>query len=444
MKHKLNKSLIREVALERKIPITDLILNSLNQNSEKYHKNMTFFGVCPNSISVVKSALRSAKRFNAPMMFVATLNQVDLDGGYTGWTQRDFVEVVRGEAEKIDFKGPIIIALDHGGPWLKDKQAMENWSLHDAMDGVKKSLVASLEAGYDLLHIDPTVDKTLPKGETIKVETVVERTLNLIEHVEAARRERNLPKISYEVGTEEVHGGLADLNTFRNFLKGLKSGLSKRGLDDTWPCFIVGKVGTDLHTTEFDPKTAKMLVDIAREYGSYIKGHYTDYVSNPQDYLKVGMGGANVGPEFSHAEFDSLERLTKIEEELIEKGKVIKPSGFMLILTKSIIDSGRWKKWLLNSEIGKDFSGLSNDRQKWLLQTCSRYVWTQKAVVKARSKLYENLKDQCIDGDEIVLRGIDEVMKKYFVSFNLKNSSSKIERILKNEKCGIHPITFST
>lgn len=431
MKHEFDKSSIREIALERKIPIPNLILNALNQISEKFHENITLFGVCPNSISVVKSALRSAKWFNAPMMFVATLNQVDLDGGYTGWTQQDFVRVVRDEAEKSDFKGPIIIALDHGGPWLKDRQVMENWSLDEAMDGVKKSLVASLESGYDLLHVDPTVDRTLPKGETIKIETVVERTLDLIEHVEAARRERDLPKISYEVGTEEVHGGLVDLDTFRKFLKGLKNGLSKRGLDDVWPCFIVGKVGTDLHTIEFDPKTAKTLVGIAGEYGSYIKGHYTDYVSNPQDYPKVGMGGANVGPEFSHAEFDSLERLTKIEEGLIEKDKTITPSDFMRTLTKCAINSNRWKKWLLDSEIGKDFSELSYDRQRWLLQTCSRYVWTQKAVVEARSNLHGNLKDQRIDGEEIVLRGIDEVMERYLVSFNLKDSSSKIERIIK-------------
>ncbi len=430
MKHKFDTSFIRKVALEREIPITDLILNVLNQISKKYHENITLFGVCPNSISVVKSALRSAKRFNAPLMFVATLNQVDLDGGYTGWTQRDFVEVVRDEAGKIDFKGPIIIALDHGGPWLKDRQAMENWSLDDAMDGVKKSLVASLEAGYDLLHIDPTVDRALPKGETMAIKTVVERTLDLIECVEVIRRERNLSRISYEVGTEEVHGGLADLNAFRKLLKGLKSGLSKRGLD-VYPCFIVGKVGTDLHTTEFDPTTAKTLVDIAWGYGSHIKGHYTDYVSNPQDYPKVGMGSANVGPEFSHAEFDFLERLTKIEEGLIGGGKIIAPSDFMRILTESVINSNRWKKWLLAPETGKDFSELSGDRQKWLLQTCSRYVWAQKAVVEARLKLYENLKNQSMSGEEMVLREIDKVMEKYITSFNLVDSTTKIDQVLK-------------
>ena len=430
MEYKSDKSFIKEIALGKKIPIADLILNTLNQISKKYHENITLFGVCPNSISVVKSALRSAKRFNAPLMFVATLNQVDLDSGYTGWTQRDFVEVVREEARKIDFKGPIIITLDHGGPWLKDKQAMENWSLDDAMDGVKKSLVASLEAGYDLLHIDPTVDRTLPKGETIAIKTVVERTLDLIECVEVIRRERNLPRISYEVGTEEVHGGLSDLNAFRKLLKGLKSELSKRGLD-VYPCFIVGKVGTDIHTTEFDSATAKTLVNIAREYGSCIKGHYTDYVSNPQDYPKVGMGGANVGPEFSHAEFDSLERLTKIEEGLVEGGKAITPSDFMHILTESVINSNRWKKWLLDSETGEDFSELSGDRQKWLLQTCSRYVWTQKAVVEARSKLYKNLKNQDMGGEEMVLRRIDKVMEKYITSFNLVGSTTKIEQMLK-------------
>jgi len=431
MKHKFDTSFIRKVALEREIPITDLILNILNPISKKYHENITLFGVCPNSMSVVKSALRSAKRFNAPLMFVATLNQVDLDGGYTGWTQRDFVEVVRDEAEKIDFGGPIIIALDHGGPWLKDRQSVENWGLDDAMEGVKKSLVASLEAGYDLLHIDATVDRTLPEGETMKIETVVKRTLDLMEHVELARRERGLPRISYEIGTEEVHGGLADIDTFKKFLMGLKGGLSERGLSDVWPCFVVGKVGTDLHTTEFDKKTAETLVSIAREYGSRIKGHYTDYVSNPQDYPEDGMGGANVGPEFSHAEFDSLEGLAKIEEKLIKEGEAIAPSDFMRILTKSVIDSNRWRKWLLGSEMGKDFTELSGDRQKWLLQTCSRYVWAQKAVVEARSKLYENLKNQDVDGEEMVLRRIDKVMEKYITSFNLVDSTTKIEQMLK-------------
>lgn len=83
------------------------------KSPKKYHENITLLGVCPTSISIVKSALRSAKRFNSPVMFVAILNQVDLDGGYTRWTQKHFVRVVRKEADKIGFNGPIIIALEH-------------------------------------------------------------------------------------------------------------------------------------------------------------------------------------------------------------------------------------------------------------------------------------------------------------------------------------------
>jgi len=55
------------------------------------------------------------------------------------------------------------------------------------------------------------------------------------------------------VGTEEVHGGLADMKVFSRFLKQLKKGLEENSLADAWPCFVVGKVGTDLHTSTFDP-----------------------------------------------------------------------------------------------------------------------------------------------------------------------------------------------
>jgi tagatose-1,6-bisphosphate aldolase non-catalytic subunit AgaZ/GatZ len=364
-------------------------------------------------------------------MFTATLNQVDLDGGYTTWTQEDFINIVRDESAKIGFKGPTIIALDHGGPWVKDRHILENWDLDKAMNWVKNSLVACLETGYDLLHIDATVDKMLPQGENIRIETVVQRTSELIEHVEKVRRKRRLPKISYEVGTEEVHGGLADIETFEKFLALLKNELSQRGMDDIWPCFVVGKIGTDLHTTEFDPEVAGKLVHIAGKYGSYIKGHYTDYVKNLREYPRVGIGGANVGPEFSQTEFDSLERLGKIEEKLVAQGEISEPSFFGCTLRKCIIESGRWKKWLLGNEKDKDFHELSPDRQRWLLQTGSRYAWAQKSAVEARMRLYQNLKKNGVDGEEIVLKEIDKKMKKYFTSFNLKNATSRIEQMLK-------------
>jgi hypothetical protein len=46
----------------------------------------TLLAVCPNSEAVARAALRAAQEAGTPLLYAATLNQVDRDGGYTGWT----------------------------------------------------------------------------------------------------------------------------------------------------------------------------------------------------------------------------------------------------------------------------------------------------------------------------------------------------------------------
>jgi len=423
-------SRIRALAEKAGVPLTDAVLKALKKGTERGEPPVTLFAACPNSEAVARAAIRAAGRAEAPIKFAATLNQVDLDGGYTRWTQAGFMELVRKEVDSSGFTGPVIVALDHGGPWLKDKQAIEKWPLERAMQGVKDSLRACIDSGYDLLHIDPTVDKTLPKGETIAIETVVERTVELIVHAEQHRRFNSLPRISYEVGTEEVHGGLADLSVFRKFLSGLKDGLAGHNLADVWPCFVVGKVGTDLHTTLFDPEVAGTLVKVAGEWGSFIKGHYTDSVDNPEDYPRSGMGGANVGPEFTEAEYNSLKNFCAREQELVAQGRLEAVSGLMQALEDAVVRSGRWEKWRLEDETGKPFSELKNERKEWLVRTGCRYIWTEPEVLAARSRLYANLSSQGIDAENGVIEDIIRVMDKYFENFNLTGTLSRIEREL--------------
>ena len=100
------------------------ILDRIQTLTAEGHKPMTLLAVCPNSPAVIKAAFRAAKRNNAPIMFAATLNQVDNDGGYTGMTQKDFVRVMKVEAKRNNYTGPYIAAIDHGGPWLKDLQTL--------------------------------------------------------------------------------------------------------------------------------------------------------------------------------------------------------------------------------------------------------------------------------------------------------------------------------
>ena len=211
---------------------TEQLLESIGRITRETGIPRTIFAVCPNSVAVTKAAFRAARRTNAPIYFAATLNQTDVDGGYTGMTPADFVRMARLEAEAIHYTGTTVIAIDHGGPWLKDRQAVERWSPEEAMNGVKRSFEAAVLAGYDLIHVDPTVDIFGPKGESISIQLVVARTVERIAHVERFRRERGLPPVSYEVGTEEVHGGLADEQTFDTFLAELKTALKEAALAD--------------------------------------------------------------------------------------------------------------------------------------------------------------------------------------------------------------------
>ena len=84
IREKIDSSKLREQSEEKSIPILNLMLEKLKDVSQKEKKGYTLFAACPNSENVIKASLHAAKRANAPVLFAATLNQVDTDGGYTG------------------------------------------------------------------------------------------------------------------------------------------------------------------------------------------------------------------------------------------------------------------------------------------------------------------------------------------------------------------------
>jgi tagatose-1,6-bisphosphate aldolase non-catalytic subunit AgaZ/GatZ len=383
---------------------------------------LTLLAVCPNSEAVLEAAVKVAAANDMPMLFAATLNQVDRDGGYTGWTPARFVSRMQELAAGQPSAAPLYPCLDHGGPWLKDAHARDRLSREQTMAEVRESLTACLQAGYALLHIDPTVDRTLPEGQPPPIDSVVERTIELIAHAERQRERLGLPPIAYEVGTEEVHGGLADLTTFDRYLSGLRQGLAREGLRGAWPCFIVGKVGTDLHTTTFDPDVARQLSERVAPLGSVIKGHYTDGVANPADYPASGMGAANVGPEFTAAELAALRDLCRLEAKRAGPA----PSGFEAALESAVIDSGRWRKWLQSGEAGLEFNQLAPDRRTWLVATGARYVWTNDHVRQARRALYASLADEQTDPHGYVVDRIAATMQRYVSAFNLHGSATRL------------------
>jgi tagatose-1,6-bisphosphate aldolase non-catalytic subunit AgaZ/GatZ len=404
------------------MPTLREIIPELIRLRQEEGAQITLLAVCPNSVAVLEAAIKVAARDRLPMLFAATLNQVDSDGGYTGWTPASFVAEMRRLARKYNGDGALFPCLDHGGPWLKDADTRQRLSLEATTANVEHSLEACLAAGYQLLHIDATVDRTLPPSAPVPLDIVVARTVALIEHAERARLALGLPPVAYEVGSEEVHGGLVDLGAFTQFLQDLRIQLGQKGLGHAWPSFIVAQVGTDLHTTHFDPQAAGRLYKITAPLGSLVKGHYTDWVQNAAEYPATGMGGANVGPEFTSAEFFALRDLEKKEQAFLRSRAGLAPSNFTNVLTQAVLHSGRWQKWLQPDEVEEAFEELSPARRDWLVQTGCRYIWTQPTVQIARDRLYHNLASLLPDPHAYVVERIAAQIDHYVNNFGLFGS----------------------
>jgi tagatose-1,6-bisphosphate aldolase non-catalytic subunit AgaZ/GatZ len=404
------------MARQNGVPVVKFLIDPIR---DRFLNRVSLLAVCPNSEAVARAALHAAKEADAPILFAATLNQVDTDGGYTGWTPSELVGYLEKTASDIGLDTPVLACLDHGGPWLKDRHTTDKLNFEETMAEVKKSLEACLDAGYALLHIDPTVDRTIPGDDPIPISLVVERTVNMMVHAETYRKANNLPPVAYEVGTEEVHGGLANMDSFETFLTKLDEGLRSAGIEDAWPCFVVGKVGTDLHTTYFEPDMARDLTRRTIPFKALIKGHYSDYVDNPEDYPLSGMGGANVGPEYTEEEFKALLELIRLEK------KTGNDSGLYEALEQAVLNSNRWQKWLFKEEKQLGFFDLEHERREWLMRTCSRYIWTEPGVLEARKRLYINLAPYR-DADAYVILKIKTAILKYYHSFNLLHFNSRL------------------
>lgn len=381
----------------------------------------TLLAVCPNSEAVTRAALEAAAVANAPLLYAATLNQVDVDGGYTGWTPAVFARFVREESERMALDIPVVLCLDHGGPWKKDRHVREDRTFEETMADVYRSLEACIDAGYELLHVDTTEDRRLPPGQPVPVDHIVAQTVHLMQHAEAYRAQQQRAPLAYEVGTEEVGSGLQSEQRFGDFVTSLGAALRDQHLPP--PSFIVGDVGTALDTAHFNPVRARRLSARAQQIGALIKGHYTDGVTNPEAYPLSGMGGANVGPEFSAVEYMALADLVRLERQLGKR------AGLRQALREALIDSGRWKKWRRPEESGLDFEHLAPDRQAWLIETGSRYVWTHPAVVSARQRLYDNVAAHR-DADAYVRWRIREAILHYYHVFNLIDFNNVLLREL--------------
>ena len=416
------------------LSLTEL-LNGLKILEQKEGLKTTVFCVGPMSENIMRATLEAAKEDDFPAVFIASRNQVDakeLGGGYVlDCDAGKFCGLIHSIAEEVGFDGLTYVCRDHGGPWQRDNERGEKLSESEAMEKAKASYLADLEGGFNVLHIDPTVDPHYESYVPLKVVTA--RTVELIEFVEAERKKRAILPIGYEIGTEATRGGLTGAGPFEQFLTDILGRLSERGLPK--PDFIVGQTGTLIKMCEnvgtFSSEQAKELSRIAREHGVGFKEHNADFLD--ENLLKLhpelGITGANTGPEFSAIEAKAYLGLAAMEES-IEKGEIENPSNFIEIFQNASLESGRWKKWLAEGDSGlsKEDLAIDKDKLREVTLVCGRYVHDDAWVKKAVKTLFGNLEKPGVvsDPEREIIDTIKQRIRVWAEALNLRGTTSKV------------------
>ena len=423
-----------------KLPIKTVVEGLLDLQATG--KSATLLGIGPMSKNCVQATLELSKDDDYPVMFIASRNQVDADelgGGYVnGWNQFTFAKAVEEVAAEINYDNLYYLCRDHGGPWQRDKERNDHLPTEKAMELGKKSYVADIEAGFDLLMIDPTKDP-FEVGKVIPLDTVLERTVDLIEFCEQERKARNLPEIGYEVGTEETNGGLTSTETYEPFILKLKEELEKRGLP--MPTFIVGQTGTLTRKTEqvgtFNFKNAYDLAQMAKKYGVGLKEHNGDYLDDVTllEHIPSAITATNVAPQYGTEETRAYLNLAAVEAKLVEYGLVKDASNTRDVLLEHAIKSECWRKWMVGEqkELTVDQIMEQNDAelQAEILDIAGHYTFNDDEVKAEIEKMYKNLKAHNIDGQRYVVDHIKRPIRDYAECYNLNGVTTRIKNRVK-------------
>lgn len=421
----------------KKASLADVVKASLK--IEKDEDKSTLLGIGPMSRRLIKASFLLAKEKDFPLMFIASRNQVDakeLGGGYVcNWDQKGFTGAISDIANEVEFDGLYYICRDHGGPWQRDNERNAHLPEDKAMELGKKSYLEDLLNGFDLLHIDPTKDP-YTVGKVVPMDLVLKRTVELIDYVEKERKERNLPPVGYEVGTEETNGGLTTEASYEAFIKQLTEELKAKDLPT--PLFIVGQTGTLTRLTEnvgkFSSENAEKLADIAKKYNVGLKEHNGDYVN---DYIllqhpALGITAMNVAPEFGQVETQAYLKLIKVENQLYNQGKMKEKSNLEKVIQEEAVKSERWRKWMVGEKVNLTVEEILKDKELTykITEISGHYTFDNELVKEETQRLFDNLEKTGVDGEKYVINKIKDSLNRYVECFNLEGFTSKVLEVV--------------
>jgi hypothetical protein len=373
-------------------------------------KRCTLLGVGPMSLNCVDAAIELANEYEAPLLLIASRRQIDAEefgGGYVNnWTTQEFAKYVIDN----DQKGKILLARDHGGPWQSTKEVGENLSLRRAMDSAKLSYLRDLEAGFQVLHIDPSVDI----HSSPNVDEILERVFDLYDycwtHAQRLGRE-----VIFEVGTEEQSGSTNTQEELDYTLNELLKFCKKNNIPQ--PSFVVIQTGTRVMETRnvgsFDtplrvtnelPAEIQVpkMIEICNRYGIMMKEHNTDYLSDEalQWHPRLGIHAANVAPEFGVAETLAL-------LDVLEKNNL---QGLADDFLKLSYDSKKWEKWMLDETT-------ASERDRSIIS--GHYVFSKPSCDELKAKARKDLAKKQIDLDSHLKNEVKKSIFRYMKNFRM-------------------------
>lgn len=379
-------------------------------NSFLNRKRCTLLGVGPMSLNCVDAAIELANEHDAPLMLISSRRQIDSEefgGGYVNnWTTNEFAKYVIDK----DHKGKVLLARDHGGPWQNIKEVTDNMSLRRAMDSAKLSFLRDLEAGFQILHIDPSIDIHY----TPTIDEILDRVFHLYEYC-WTNSQRLGREVIFEVGTEEQSGRTNTQDELDHTLNELIKFCKKNRIPS--PSFVVIQTGTRVmemrNVGSFDtplrvsnelPAEIQVpkMIEICNRYGIMMKEHNTDYLSDEtlQWHPRLGIHAANVAPEFGVAETLAL-------LDVLEKNSLQALADDFLELS---LDSKKWEKWMLEQTT-------ASDRDRAIIS--GHYVFSNPACVELKAKAKRDLTKKNVDLDLHLKNEVKKSIFRYMKNFRL-------------------------
>ena len=381
---------------------------TLQQRLDNYRqgKNCTLLCIGPMSKNCVDATIELADQYKSPLMLIASRRQIDSEqfgGGYVeNWSTKQFSDYVRSK----DINKNIILARDHGGPWQNEIEKNKKMNLKDAMQSAKDSYRADIDAGFHMLHIDPSIDiHSQPTADQI-----LERVYELYDFSWSYAQQKG-KDIIFEIGTEEQSGSNNSKEELEYTLESMSKFCKNNKLP--FPSFIVIQAGTRVMETknigsfdspirianELPPEIQiPQMIDICNKFGIFMKEHNTDYLST--DSLKwqprLGIHAANIAPEFGVAETRAFISILKEggHNDLVEE------------FLKISYESMKWKKWMMKNTD-------ANDTDRAII--AGHYVFSSNEFIKLKAKASKKINNL----EAFLKKKVKESIFRYMNAFSL-------------------------